>query len=77
MTPSPKMQRFMRKNEASPVVRAERLTPDRRQVLSKADLEASDRCRYFFADGGQMTLRDEDARTAPGFMPAWKIEVTS
>lgn len=72
-TPTPNMAKFIQRNNDAQVVSAARLTPDGRPVYGHADFMSSDRCRYRFTDGSQITLKDSDQVSAPDFKPKWAI----
>ncbi len=62
---------FMRKNQSKTVVFGERRTPDNKPVLTKADMDCSDRVVYRFEDGEEMALLTKDSRSEPNFTPKW------
>ena len=67
------MSDFMSKNKTNLVVFGERQTPEGTQILTKIDMDRSDRLLYRFDDGEEFTLLGKDAQSAPDFMPAWAI----
>ena len=65
------MSAFIEKNKTCKVYFGERLTKDGKPVITRADLEQSDRVYYRFEDGSDATLTQQDIASAPGFVPAW------
>lgn len=65
------MLNFMRKNKSKAIVFGERRTPDNKPVLTKEDMERSDRVVYRFEDGKEMVLLAIDSSSEPNFSPNW------
>lgn len=65
------MVAFMAKNKTNKVVFGEHRTSENKPVISKSDLENSDRVYYRLDDGTTFTITRDDIKSAPGFSPDW------